>query len=57
MPVLRGFTLKTPKRRSSMRSPAAERVLHGLENGLDGLLGFGPGDIGFLYDGVYDDRA
>jgi hypothetical protein len=31
---------------------AAERVLHGLEDGFDGLLGFGAGDAGLLYDGV-----
>src|ERR1700722_1154564 len=33
---------------------AAERVFHGLENGLDGLFGFRTSDISLRYDGVYD---
>jgi hypothetical protein len=32
----------------------AEGVLHGFEDGLDGLLGLGARYIGFLYDGIYD---
>src|ERR1700730_7030993 len=33
---------------------AAESILHGLEDGLNGLLSFGAGDAGFLHDGVDD---
>jgi hypothetical protein len=33
---------------------AAESVFHGLEDGFNGLLGFGAGDAGLLYDSIDD---
>ena len=33
---------------------AAQRVLHGLEDGFHGLFGFCAGNIRFLYDSIYD---
>jgi hypothetical protein len=35
-------------------SSAAQRVFHGLEDGLNRLLGLGSINVCFLYDGVYD---
>src|ERR1700690_409412 len=33
---------------------AAQRVLHGFENGFDGLLGLRPRNTSFSHNGVYD---
>ncbi len=54
MPVLRGFTLKTPNARSSMRCAAAQGAFQRFEDGFHGLFGFGATDVGLAYHGVYD---
>ena len=51
---LAGRTLKTPKPRSSIRSPCARGFLHRLENSFDGHLGLGLGDPGPVYNLVDD---
>jgi hypothetical protein len=46
------FHIEDPEAAKLDAFPAAERVFHSLEDGFDRLLGFGPGDICFLYDSV-----
>ena len=50
MPVLRGLTVKTPKPRSSMRSPCDEALLHAVEDGVDRGFGFGSRKAGAFDD-------
>ena len=53
----RACTLKTPKRRSSMRCAAAQSVLQGFENGFDRLFRLGAAHARLGDDGIHDDRA
>jgi len=46
------FTLKTPKRRSSIRCSATERVFQRFKNSFDGLLGLRAADIRGCYDSI-----
>jgi hypothetical protein len=51
---LAGFDVEDAKAAQLDAFAAAESVLHGFEDGLDGLFGFGTGDVSLLDDCIYD---
>ena len=54
MPVLRGFTLKTPKRRSSMRSPRPSAFFIASKTVSTACSAFDAGMLVFVHHGVDD---
>ena len=53
MPVLRGFTVKTPKPRNSMRSPSDQCLLHAVEDRVYRRLCFSSWQSGTLNNPLY----